>query len=181
MADGVLGLEKPPTILQRRQTASTLYGNVVDISDAKHGYVKSVRQEGGLEAGYSLLEVQTARGADECFAAFRPGSYKAGGLETDAQQAFVLRDGKSVRGLYLGGGSKLAVDGVVLQRSEPGLACLEHMDNGSFVLANPSPSDATVTIDHPALVGLRVYALDNQGRRAAASLPLPRVQAMPSK
>ena len=165
VGDGILGLEKPPTILERRQSASTLYGNVVDISDAKDGYVKSVRQEGSLEAGYGLLEVQTARGADLCFTAFRPGSYKAGGLETDAQQAYVLRDGKTVRALCLAGGSKLVVDGVTLQRSEPGLTYLEHMDNGSWVLANPSPSEGTVTITHPALDGLQAFALDNQGRR----------------
>ena len=77
----------------------------------------------------------------------------------------MLRDGKRVRALYLGGGSKLAVDGVVLRRNEPGLAYLERMDNGSYVLANPSPTDAIVSIDHPALAGLRAYALDNQGRR----------------
>jgi len=169
VGDGILGLEKPPTILERRQIASTLYGNVVDISDAKDGYVKSVRQEGGLEAGYGLLEVHTTRGADLCFASFRPGSYKAGGLETDALQAYVLRDGKNVRALYLGGGSKLVVDGVILQRSEPGLAYLERMDNGSYVLANPSPSEATVTITHPELVGLQAFALDNLGRRVGAA------------
>ena len=169
VGEGIMGLEKPPTILERRQIASTLYGNVVDISDAKDGYVKSVRQEGGLEAGYGLLEVQTARGADLCFAAFRPGTWKTGGLETDAQQAYVLRDSKNVRALYLGGGSKLTVDGVNLQRSEPGLAYLERMDNGSYVLANPSSSEATVTITHPALAGLQAYALDSQGRRVGAA------------
>lgn len=169
VADGILGLEKPPAILERRQTASTLYGNVVDISDAKDGYVKSVRQEGGLEAGYGLLEVQTTRGTDACLTSFRAGTWKAGGIETDAQQAFVLRDGKSVRALYLGGGSKLAVEGVALKRSEPGLACVERMDNGSYVLANSSPTDATVTVDHPALAGLQAYALDNQGRRVGAA------------
>ena len=165
VGDGVLGLEKPPTILERRHSSSTLYGNVVDISDARDGYVKSVRQEGSLEAGYGLLEVQTARGVDLCFTAFRPDSFKAGGLETDAEQAYVLRDGKNVTALCLGGGSKLMVDGVTLQRSESGLAYFEHMDNGSYVLANPSPSEATVTITHPALAGLQAFALDNQGRR----------------
>lgn len=170
VAEGILGLEKPPAILERRQVSSTIYGNVVDISDAKEGYVKAVRQEGGLEAGYGLLEVQTARGTDLCFTAFRPGTWKAVGLETDAQQAFVLRDGKNIRALYLGGGSQLKVDGVSLQRSTPGLAYLERMDNGSYLLANPSSSDADVTIDHPALTGLKAFALDNQGRRAGAAV-----------
>ena len=169
VGDGILGLEKPPAILERRQSASTLYGNVVDISDAKDGYVKAVRQEGSLEAGYGLLEVQTTLGADLCFTAFRPGSYQAGGLETDALQAYVLRDGKNVRALSLGGGSKLAVDGVTLQRSEPGLAYLERMDNGSYVLANPSPSAATVTITHPALAGLQAFVLDSHGRRVGSA------------
>ena len=70
--------------------------------------------------------------------------------------------------MYLGGGSKLAVDCVVLQRNEPGLAYFERMDNGSYLLANPSPTDAIVTIDHPALAGLHAYSLDNEGRRAVA-------------
>lgn len=169
VADGVLGLEKPPTIIERRQAATTLYGNVVDISDAKDGYVKFVREEGSLDAGYGLMKVETARGTDLCFTAFRPGTWKAGGLETDAQQAFVLRDGQSICALYLAGGSKLVVDGVILQRSEPGLAYLERMENGSYRLANPSPSNATVIISHPALAGLQAYALDNQGRRAGAA------------
>ncbi len=170
VGDGYLGLEKPPAILERRKTANTLYGNAVDISGSKDGYVKALRQEGGLEAGYGLLEVQTARGTDLCFTAFRPGTWKAGGLETDAQQAFVLRDGKTVQALYLGSGSKLAVDGVILQRSEPGLACFERMDNGSYVLANPSPGDATVTIVHPVLAGMpQAFVLDSQGRRGGAA------------
>ncbi|MEK7413276.1 MAG: heparinase II/III family protein [Planctomycetota bacterium] len=168
VADGLLGLEKPPTILQRRIAAGTLYGNAVDISGAKEPYVKGVRQEGGNEVGYGLLEVQTVRGSDLCFSAFRPGTHKAGGLETDAQQAFVMRDGNTVRALYLGGGTRLAVDGVVLQRSESGLAYLELMDNGAYVLANPSATDATITIVHPGLAGLQAFALDPQGRRGAA-------------
>lgn len=169
VGEGYLGLENPPAILERRKAAATVYGNVVDISGRGDGYVRAVRQEGGLEAGYGLLDVQTAQGTDACFTAFRPGTYKAGGVETDAQQAFVLRDGAAARALYLGNGTRLAANGAVLQRSEPGLAFLERLENGSFVLANPSPSAATVTVTHPALAGMQAHELNAEGRRTGAA------------
>ena len=168
VADGPLGIGTVPTIIERRKVGSTVYGNAIDISGTTDGYVKAVRQEGGLDLGFGLLEVQTVRGNDVCFTAFRPGTYKAAGLESDAQQAFVLRDGKTVRALFLGGGTRLIVDGVSLLRSEPGLACLERSDGGSYVLANPSASAATITIDHPALAAMQAYVLDTQGQRGAA-------------
>ncbi|MGI5869759.1 MAG: heparinase II/III domain-containing protein [Kiritimatiellia bacterium] len=165
VGDGHLGMERPPTILQRRQADSTVYGNVVDVSDTAEGHVKSVRQEGGLEQGHAFLEIQTARGTDTCFAAFRPGTHKAGGIATDAQQAFVIRDGKAVRALYLGGGTLLEAGGVMLKRSEPGLAYLELRENGSYVVSNPSSSNAVLAIRHPGLAGKTAYRLDHEGRR----------------
>jgi len=165
VGDGHLGVERPPTVLQRRTTAGTVFGNVVDISGAEEGHVKSVRQEGGLDAGYALLEIQTARGVDAGLTAFRPGTYEAGGIKTDAQQAFVIRDGKTVRALYLGGGTALESDGAALRRSEPGLASFELMENGSYVVANPSASNAVVGIRHPGLAGKTAYRLDHEGRR----------------
>ena len=165
VGDGHLGMERPPTILQRRKADSTVYGNVVDVSDTVKSHVKSVRQEGGLGKGYALLEIQTVRGTDSCFSAFSPGTYKVGGITTDAQQAFVIRDGKTVRALYLGGGTVLESDGVMLKRSAPGLAYLELMENGSYAVANPSSSNVVLTIRHPGLAGKKAYRLDHEGRR----------------
>ena len=69
------------TSLERRdETSSAICGNALDYSDGKAGYVKGVSQEGSLEAGYALLKVETVKGTDLCFAAYRPGMYRAGGL-----------------------------------------------------------------------------------------------------
>jgi len=154
-----------PTILERREASSTVYGNALDYSDRKDGYVKGVEQAGGLDAGYGLLKVQTVKGTDLCFAAYRPGTYKVGGLETDSQQAFVQMDGPKVRAMYLAGGQSLAGFGVTLQRGAPGLAYVEKLANGGYVVGNPSSSDATVTITFPALVGLKAFNLDAQDKQ----------------
>jgi len=165
VGDGHYGLETPPTILERRTVNATIYGNAVDISGAKDGYVKSVSQEGGIEKGYGLLKIETAKGADLCFASYYPGTFKAVGLETDSLQAFVLRDGKNITAMYLAGGKTLKVDGGSLERSAPGLAYLEEAGNGSYILANPSSADATVTVTMPGLSGMTTYLLDAKGRR----------------
>jgi hypothetical protein len=160
--------EHPPTILERRvKQNTTLYGNVMDLSGQAGGYVKSVAQEGGLEAGYGLLKVETVNGTDLCFATYRPGTYKAGGLETDAQQAMVVMAGQKVRALYLGGGKTLQVAGVSISRSEPGLAYVEKLENGTFVVGNPSPSDATVTVVLPD------RAVVTANLKAGATIKLP--------
>ena len=173
VGDGHYGLETPPTILERREIGSTVYGNVIDISGDKEGYVKGVQQEGGLEAGYGLLKVETAKGTDLCFASYRPGTYRAGGLETDAQQAFVVMDGQAVKAMYLGGGKLLKAGGAALERSEPGLACIEKAETGAYVLANPSPSDATVTVTFEALRAMEAFNLDATGRRSGAATVSP--------
>jgi hypothetical protein len=173
VGDGHYGLETPPAILERRETAATVYGNVIDISGGKEGYVKSVKQEGGLEAGYGLLKVETANGTDLCFTAYRPGTYQAGGLETDAQQAFVVMDGRAVKAMYLGGGKLLKAGGAALERSEPGLACIEKAETGAYVLANPSPSDATVKVTFAPLGAMEAFNLDVAGRRSGAATVSP--------
>lgn len=165
VADGYYGVETPPTILQRRTTNNTIFGNAVDISGAKDGYVKSVTQEGGLDAGFGMLKVTTAKGTDLCFASFRPGSHKAGELETDAQQAFVLMDGRDVRAMYLGGGKSLKVGASKLERSVPGLTYLEKAETGAYILANPSPADAEVTATLASLSGMDAFALAADGSR----------------
>lgn len=165
VGDGHYGLETPPTILERRTQGSTLYGNAVDFSGGKNGYVKSVTQEGGLAVGFGLLKVETLLGTDLCFTSYRPGLYKAGDLETDAKQAFVLMDGKAVRAMYLGGGKMMKIPGAVLERSEAGLAYLEKAEAGAFIVANPSPSEATVTVTFSSLADMEIFRLDANGQR----------------
>jgi len=165
VGDGHYELETPPTIVERRKVAATVYGNAIDISGAKDPFVKSVAQEGGLEAGYDLLKVTTPKGVDLCFASYRPGTYKAGDLETDALQAFALMDGTKAHSLYLAGGKTLKVGSNVLQRSEPGLAYLEKADTGGYILANPSPGDAKITAEVEELKGMESFALDSNEKR----------------
>lgn len=143
------GDEKVPALFERRTAAATLYGNVVDFSDQKEGYVRSVAQAGGTEAGYGLLNIETARGTDVCFAAYRPGTHRDGRLETDSLQALVLNDGEKVRALYLGGGTTLAFGAALLARNSAGLASLEQQPDGSFLVANPSPGAADITVKLP--------------------------------
>ena len=173
VGDGHYDLETPPAILERREAASTVYGNAIDISGGKEAYVKSVKQEGNLEAGYGLLKIETAKGTDLCFASYRPGTYQAGGLETDAQQAFVVMDGPAVKAMYLGGGKVLKAGGAALERSEPGLASIEKAETGAYVLANPSPSDATVTVTFGPLGTLEAFNLGVTGRRIGAATVVP--------
>jgi hypothetical protein len=165
VADGHYGLETPPTILERRTTASTIYGNAIDISGAPEPYVKSVEQEGGLDAGYGLLKVTTPKGVDLCFASYRPGTYTAGDLETDGLQAYALMDGTKAHSLYLAGGKTLKVDENSLERSAPGLAYLEKADTGGYILANPSPTEAKVTAKIAALKGMEAFNLDSDEKR----------------
>jgi Heparinase II/III-like protein/Alginate lyase len=164
VGDGHLGLERPKTILQRRQVNQTVYGNAVDISgDGK--FVKRVTLDGSLKDGYGLLEIETPRGTDLCFASYRPGTYSAGGLKTDAQQALAVRDGNAVTAMYFGGGSALSVGEVELVRNMPGLAYIEKAETGAYIVGNPSPDEATFTVRHPALRKMQAYRLDANGKR----------------
>jgi hypothetical protein len=158
-----------PTVLERRETTSTVYGNVLDYSDRKDGFVKRVEQAGGSDAGYELLKVQTARGTDLCFVAFRPGPFTADGLETDSEQAFVQMDGTKVKAMYLGGGKTLKLPGGAIERSDPGLAYVEPSPNGGYLVGNPSPSDASVSVNLPALAGMKAFHLDAAGTRGEAA------------
>jgi hypothetical protein len=159
-----------PTIIERRdKTQSALYGNVLDYSDEKGGYIKSVTQEGGLEAGYGLLRVTTINGTDLCFAAFHPGNYKSQGLETDALQAFVQMNGQSAEALYLGGGKSLKAGNASIVRSESGLAYVEKALDGTYIVCNPSPTDTSVTVVLPALAGLDGFTVDDKNQRTPAT------------
>ena len=170
VGEGHYGLEKPPTILERRTNGSTVYGNAIDISGAKEPYVKSVALEGGLDSGYSLLKITTPKGVDLCFTSFRPGDYKAGDLDTDGLQAFALMDGANPYSLYLAGGKTLKVGASSIVRSAPGLAYLEKADTGGYIVANPSSSDAKVTVTLAALKGMEAFALDNDEKRTGPAV-----------
>jgi hypothetical protein len=169
VADGLYGIEKPPTIIERRTVASTVYGNVVDVSGAKDGYVKGVTIEGDLERGYGLLTVKTPIGEDLCFASYRPGTYKVGGIETDAQQAMVVKTGDQVTAMYLGGGNSVkvwATELCLLYRTNPGLAFIEKAETGAYILSNPSPAEGRVGLVFKPIVGMDAYELDADGKRA---------------
>ena len=166
LGNGLFYTETPPVIIQRREAQSNvLFGNAVDISGSKDGFVKGVTQSGSLDLGYGLLKVDTIKGTDLCFTAFRPGSYTAEGMTTDGMQAMVRKNGANVQGLYLGGGTTLKVDGGSIARSVSGLAYVESTPEGDYIVGNPSPSDATVTVSLSALNGLKAYALDDSGKQ----------------
>ena len=164
VADGLLELEKPPTILERRTGGSTVYGNVVDIS-GRGRYAADAALEGGLNQGYALLKVRVPSGVDRCFVSYRPGTHKAGGLETDAQQAMVLTGSSLPWRMYLGGGTFLRCGGATsLERSEPGLAYVERAETGAVIVGNPSPTEATVTVRAAPPLPALAYELDAAGQ-----------------
>jgi oligo-alginate lyase len=162
--------EHPPTIIERlpAQTGA-IFASAVDISNDAEGYVKGVTQAGSLSEGFSLLKVQTRVGVDLCFAAYAAGIHQAWGLKTDAQQALVRTDAAGVSAMYLAGGTTLEAGGAGIGRSEPGLAYIERTADGKFIVANPSPTDATIRISLPAASGLAAFALDETGKRVEGS------------
>ncbi len=167
IGNGYYKAEHPPTILERRDNAkSTVFANVVDISGQKEPYVKGVTSDGGLEKGYVLMTIDTAKGSDLCFSSLHAGKFEAGPLQTDAQQATVLRDGEQVRSMYLAGGTSLKVGDVSITRNEPGLAYMEKVATGAYVVGNPSKTDATVTLTFAPLAKMSTYQLQPNGQRS---------------
>jgi len=166
VGDGILGREKPKTILQRREVPSTIYGNVVELDYDGADYVKGVTVDGSLDDGFGLLTINTVEGVDYGFASYKPGMHDVKGLQTDALQAYVSTDGKTPDTLFLGGGTKLTSHGVTLNRDTPGLALIEHADSGAYVVSNLSPEGATLQVNMPALKGLKAYQLDDKGKRS---------------
>lgn len=163
--------ENPVTVIQScEKQPEALFGSVIDLSGADKGIVKKVTQDGSLKLGYGLLLVETTEGTDLCFTSFRAGTYKASGLETDALQAFVGRNGNNIHTLYLAGGKSLAIDKHSLQRNTPGLAYLEPAPGGGFYIGNPSPSEATISVVHPALYPMEAVQLDPSGAPAGAAI-----------
>lgn len=165
LGDGILGREKPTTILQRREINETIYGNVVEFDYDGKDFVKSVEINGSLDDGYGQLTIKTVDGVDYGFASYRPGVYDTGKLKTDALQAYVMTDGKQPTALFLGGGAMLSSHGAELTRSAPGLALIEHADSGAYIVSNPSPDAAKLSIKMTALSGLEAWKLDAAGKR----------------
>ncbi len=166
VGNGYMKADRPPTILQRRvEATSTLYANAVDISGNPEPFVQSVTREGDLAQGYGLMKIQTVKGVDLAFASYKPGSYEVGTLKTDAQQAFVVMDGKQVQAIYLGGGKMLSHGEVSLQRNESGLAYAEKTDLGSVIVGNPSGTEATIIVAFPGIPDVAPFALDQDGKR----------------
>jgi len=166
IADGHLGMERPKTILQRRTTAQTIYGNVVDISSADEGYVTNTTLDGSLEDGYALMTIWTATGQDQCFVAYRPGSHRfEPETVTDAQQLFLRRDDRGVRAAYMAGGAALVAPGIILSRNTRGLLVVERADTGAYVLSNPSADATGVQIGLPDLDKMDAWNLDAKGGR----------------
>ena len=151
---------------RRTQESSTIFGNTVDLSGVKGGFIKALSQEGSLSAGYALLNIGTARGTDLCFASYRPGVYRPPQLETDAQQAMVTMDGPNVKSMYLAGGKFLRTAAGSIARSEPGLACIEKLPDGTWIIKNPSPSKAEVTVTLPAQAVAKTVQLAPGGSAA---------------
>jgi hypothetical protein len=158
--------EKPPVILERRTGQNNvIFGNAADISGDADPYLKSIAQEGSLDLGYGLLKISTTEGTDICFSSYRPGSYSSGDFSTDGAQAFVRMNGKDAQALYLAGGTMLKTAAGSIARSSPGLAYVEKTSSGSYIVGNPSPSDATVTVTLPSLAGLKSFNLDDKGQQ----------------
>jgi hypothetical protein len=163
--DGPDGKSVAPTLIERRANVySTIFGNVLDLTGGADGYIKAVSQAGGEESGYALLRIETRDGVDVCFASYRPGAHATDDLATDARQAMVQRNGASPRMLYLAGGTLLTVGDASIRRSEEGLAYVEATPGGGYILGNPSPAGATLTVKLEALAGLEAFEIDGDGK-----------------
>ena len=162
--------EFPPTLLERRAgLKDVLFGSVIDFSGGASASVKEVKQSGSIAEGYGALEIQTAVGNDVCFVSYRPaGVLKAAGIETDAVQAYSRTEAGAVTALYLAGGKSLKSGDSQISRSEPGLAYVEKDASGQFIVGNPSPTDAVVTVTLPALAGLAAHELHPDGTTGAS-------------
>ncbi len=80
----------------------------------------------------------------------------------------MLVDGPQVRAMYLGGGTVLKVGDASLSRGEPGLAYIEKAESGAYVVGNPSPTEATLTVALAPLAGMDAYQLGPNGQRTGA-------------
>ena len=135
---------------------------MLDISSGEKPYVTNVTQQANRD--FALLRITTAkRSMDLAFTAYTPNTYGIpNAFETDALQAFMQTDGAAVSALYLAGGTKLIALGwrASITRSEPGLAFVEKLPDGTYSVGNPSPTKATVTVNLHALGGEKTFTLE---------------------
>lgn len=164
VGEGHLGRSRPTAVYQRRRCKGTIYGNVLDYS--KEGIVQEVQQWGSLEAGFGAMEVKiSGGGSDLCYVAWRDGVQGAGKLRTNARQAFLsLGEDDNVRMAVLGGGTSLRLTEFAMDRTSPGLAIVERLENGAYIVANPSPEDAGITVTLPLKKGAVVRVLAPDGK-----------------
>jgi len=141
--------ESETPVFERRRAKTTVFGNVVDYSNA--GAVAEVRQSGGLEKGYAALVLKMKDGGrDFCFQSLGKGPFAVGKTEVDAQQAFVsLAPDGTLRALAVGGGSGIRAGRYALRISRPGSAVVERTATGSVLVRNCGKSAATVSVELP--------------------------------
>ncbi len=166
VADGILHMQKPKTVLLRKRTKEAVFGSVLDFSEADGGFVRNVEKRGGLRCGWAALEITTETGSDICYAAFDNEAHEACSIKTDAVQAFLRRTGGSIGAAYICGGTFIGTEGFAMSRSSCGLLGFEKVGNGSYVLSNPSVSNTAVKVEFPSLQGRIVYSIDTDGVRS---------------
>ena len=131
------------SVLERRKTAETVFGNVFDLSEK----VKSVVQLGSTDSGFAALDIKLADGRDCVYASFKDGERNFGSITTDAQQALVSTDAAGkIRALAFAGGKKLKAGQYSLALAEAGGAVVEKTETGSYLVKNCSATDNTVTV-----------------------------------
>ena len=168
VGDGLFWNEKPKTIIDRRdKTNQTIYGAVLDHALTDKPYIKKVETLGSLADGYGALHITTADGIDTAYAAYRPAVKIPSkiGIDTDASQAIIRRKNKAITAAYLGGGTTLKADKLLLTRDTPGLLSLELVENGSYILSNPSPTATVARVAYAPLNKLEAYKIAPNGAR----------------
>jgi hypothetical protein len=146
---------QPPVVIERQSNVNNaLFGTAIDISGGK--YVTGIVQE-GITSGElfgMLLRIAHGGALDYAFTSYSPGSFTSadGAFVTDGLQSFAVVNAKGLPGLYLGGGTTLSTPYGSLTRTDsampgsPGLAYVEQSADGSWVVGNLSPTDATILV-----------------------------------
>ena len=69
--------------------------------------------------------------------------------------------------MYLGGGKMLKAAGATIERNEAGLAYVEKLANGNYVVGNPSTHEATVTVTLPGVTEATPFTVQLKGGATA--------------
>jgi len=153
-----IGRDLQTPVFERRRAKSTVFGNVVDFSNA--GAVVKAVSEGGLEKGYAALRLTMKDGGgDFCYQSLKDGTIRFGEVETDAQQAFVsvAGDGK-LKTIAFGGGKTFRFGKFALSSSVPGSAIVEFTATGSMLVRNCGKSAATIAVKVPGTQSFKLKA-----------------------